>query len=439
MNWRRMLPLLFPALLVAPLSGPSNAQTPPTVRYTIEEIPAGPSARILGTAANGTVVGVRTRTVARPPIIVASRTRDRALSYFDRDNGYTNRQMIDLIGLAFLLANPRIITDFYGAKGEEMRSRADRRSGVALVPPVPAVEPFVFETEGAIGLRTPLRLPPEGTGTNPADLGEAVSVSNAGWIAGRGRFSGADERQHALLWRPDSRQWIDLGRSVPYGGESAAFGVNDRGIVVGEAEIARGIRQAYLWDANHRNGKAMPGRELGTLGGAASRACAINAGGSVAGWAENAAFEVRACLWENGTVRELDTPPGAKAALAVTLNDLGHSAGYLVTTDGSFRPVLWDARGRSVVLPCPEPNGMVRAIDNRARMVGAFGRPGTDERRAAFWEGRVCHDLNRQVDPANGWRLVEATGIDDRGRIVGWGWHGGTIRAFRLVPLPAGQ
>ncbi len=45
-------------------------------------------------------------------------------------------------------------------------------------------------------------------------------------------------------------------------------------------------------------------------------------------------------------------------------------------------------------------------------------------------------DLNDLIDPASGWTLRVATGINDSGQIVGVGAIGGHEHAFRLDPIP---
>jgi endo-1,4-beta-xylanase len=43
-------------------------------------------------------------------------------------------------------------------------------------------------------------------------------------------------------------------------------------------------------------------------------------------------------------------------------------------------------------------------------------------------------DLNALIDPAEGWTLVAAYGINDNGQITGYGYAGAQLRAFRLSP-----
>jgi probable HAF family extracellular repeat protein len=50
---------------------------------------------------------------------------------------------------------------------------------------------------------------------------------------------------------------------------------------------------------------------------------------------------------------------------------------------------------------------------------------------------RGMQNLDNLIDPALGWVLREATGINEQGQIVGWGEVTGQehAHAFRLTPL----
>jgi probable HAF family extracellular repeat protein len=47
---------------------------------------------------------------------------------------------------------------------------------------------------------------------------------------------------------------------------------------------------------------------------------------------------------------------------------------------------------------------------------------------------RGMQNLNELIDQSLGWVLREATGINDRGQIAGWGEFDGQEHAFRLTP-----
>ena len=84
----------------------------------------------------------------------------------------------------------------------------------------------------------------------------------------------------------------------------------------------------------------------------------------------------------------------------------------------------------------PSANSVGMAINDNGLVVG-YSDTTVPGRTAAFLHnGTQMIDLNtRLVNPA-GWRLEEATGINNKGEIVGSGIYNGEKRAFVLVPKP---
>ncbi len=80
----------------------------------------------------------------------------------------------------------------------------------------------------------------------------------------------------------------DLG-TLPGGYESIAYGINNRGQVVGYSTTASGEYHAFLWEDGEMT-------DLGTLGGAYSVAYGINSRGQVVGYSASASG-VHAVLW----------------------------------------------------------------------------------------------------------------------------------------------
>jgi probable HAF family extracellular repeat protein len=96
----------------------------------------------------------------------------------------------------------------------------------------------------------------------------------------------------------------------------------------------------------------------------------------------------------NGVVDDLGTFPKGGGSYPLDINRFGHVVGaaYLDTTGvGNFRAFVYS-------------------------------------------DGTGLRNLNHLIDPALGWVLREATGINDRGQIVGWGYRDGKDRPFRLSP-----
>jgi probable HAF family extracellular repeat protein len=73
-------------------------------------------------------------------------------------------------------------------------------------------------------------------------------------------------------------------------------------------------------------------------------------------------------------------------------------------------------------------------INGSGQVVG-YGEIGNGETHAFLWsDGTGMTDLNSQIDPAAGWELMRADGINEAGQIVGLGSHNGVLRSFLLTP-----
>jgi probable HAF family extracellular repeat protein len=271
--------------------------------------------------------------------------------------------------------------------------------------------------------------------------GIANDINAAGIVVGAASTSPYDkEWRRAFVYRPgdqrvsfsshgirvrDTGRMIDLGTLG--GRDSTAYGINDTGHVVGESDMGYGITRAFFWsDGSMRN--------LGTLGGARSFARDVNNKGQVVGWAEDKEFANRAFLYENGAMRMLESPEGASATYAVAINEDGYSVGRVEFPDGVIIAALWDTRGRALPLgtlngPTSEANainGWMQIVGTSRRLVGGS--------RAFLYQNRKMIDLNDCLPANSGWVLLSATGINDKGEIVGWGRKDGKIRAFTLTP-----
>jgi probable HAF family extracellular repeat protein len=179
---------------------------------------------------------------------------------------------------------------------------------------------------------------------------------------------------------PQSYVIADLG-ALPGGANSVARGINANGWVVGVADTATGEFHAFLAQGG-------PLRDLGTLGGTVSLATGIDATGQVIGQAETAAGGLHAFLFREGTLHDLGTL-GGRSSFASAINSAGQVVGKSGSAGGSTHAFVYDG-------------GMV--------------------------------NLNSRLPSGSGWELVEATGINDAGQIVGYGRHEDRLRAFLLTP-----
>lgn len=334
------------------------------------------------------------------------------------------------------------------------------------------------------------------------DLGALNSVNNSGpiWISDSGLeggfsqnglidpLTGAPEFQ-AVLFQDGSV--VDLGTLG--GNESSAFGVNDRGLVVGCAANAVpdpfgfcfGVPQqsrAFLWQSGGM-------KDLGTLGGPDALAELVNDRGQVAGWSltdstVNPATGIptqHPFLWEKGKMRDLGTIGGTAVYLVNNLNNRGQVVGGMnVAGDQSFHPFLWDGVAlrdlgtfggdfgsadwineagdvvgwalitgnqashaflwRKGVLTDlgtvdGDPSSSAFAVNSERQVVGATQDSNFAYVHAFLWEQGSIADLNALIQADSGVLLMAALGLNERGEIAAQGvLPNGDLHAFLLIP-----
>jgi probable HAF family extracellular repeat protein len=224
---------------------------------------------------------------------------------------------------------------------------------------------------------------------------------------------GFPNQRRAVVWNHSAI--MDLGT---LGGLSSiadgAYGLNDRGDVVGAADIDSQVNpviggytfHAALW--THTTGTHPTVQDLGALAhqpdNAVSLAEGINEVGQVVGWSltdvSDSCFggpQQWGFLWQHGTMYGLQPLVGDCDAEAIAINNLGQAVGFSIGLS---------ARGRVVYRP-------------------------------VLWQNHQTIDLSALIPSSSGWLLSLATGINDKGEIVGDGISPqGFLRAFVLRPLP---
>jgi len=228
---------------------------------------------------------------------------------------------------------------------------------------------------------------------------EAFALGNTGQVVGHTETPDGEYR--ACLWRSPGKEPIILR------GGTSAFGIDGRGRIglyqSKPVDTESSTCELYLYD-HGRLSRIGPGSEFPRV-----VALAMNRSGDVlmkastGDWYQ-ALFE-RAFLWSNGVLTALpslaERMGGDEGAEVASMN------GALVAVGTAYR------------LVGPPPHGSI------VQQFYAF--------RFDCRTGRYT-DLNSLVPASSGWTLEQATGINDRGQIIGVGQHRGKRGAFLLTP-----
>ncbi len=317
---------------------------------------------------------------------------------------------------------------------------------------------------------------PNGRTGSMVDLGDfpggannsiAWGINSQGQVVGDGstedEFGG--DLGYAFLWTPTVQNGTVgsmVAVNVPTQGGSVGYGINSFGQVVG---YTTDLLRAYVWTPNSANGSSGVVTDLGD-GANSSTAQAINIVGQVVGY-RNAGGD-QAFLWTpttpngtSGSMLNLGRLPGDIRSYANDINAYGQVVGRSYSSISTYQAFLWTpstqngTAGSMVALDDGPFYGIApQGINSQGQVVGwgglTFPPGGT---RAFVWTPTDANgstgatvDLNTLLDPdsSTGWILWEATGINDKGQIVGYGMYdpdgpGGlpaASRAYLLTPIP---
>lgn len=255
------------------------------------------------------------------------------------------------------------------------------------------------------------------------------------------------------------------------GVNARAYGINDAGQIVGQAEASDGSERAVIW-----NGGVVS--DLGSVfgDGTSSKANAINEAGQVVGWSMDTSFNTTATLWnDRGTVDLGADMRSTGSSTAWAINEFGQVAGQAPFGTTFATGFFWDPTngGGAAGTPSASQGGANLGLNDHGMMVGHsffFGDPnrasmatpgkdagtydpfsiGPDGRalsvaRAVNNSGMIVGHANNgsgpwqaavftpgQRDPyfsigtldAAGLDTSEALDLNDRGLIVGYAWDG---------------
>jgi probable HAF family extracellular repeat protein len=277
---------------------------------------------------------------------------------------------------------------------------------------------------------TDLGLPAGGINSSAGD------INNAGQIVGS--YQDTSFNFHALYWAGSSVQ----STALPTAGgatSSQAGGINDSGAIIGSYTTVASTF-ACTW-----SGKSSTPTALAKPSGASIYyGSGINNSGLVTGFYRDASSNYQACYWPGvafGAVA-LGNPSGAVQSYAGGVNAKNQIVGSYQGSTSAYQACFWS--GPSVTpTTLPTPAGTLSSqasgINSQGQIVGAFSTTAVNLNgaHACIWNGSTVTDLNTLIDPASGWLLKAANGINDAGQIIGTGTINGFDHAVLLTPLPA--
>lgn len=307
-------------------------------------------------------------------------------------------------------------------------------------------------------------------GTLGGEASIALGINQNNEVVGAAQT--VDGRWHAFLWIDG--QMTDLGVLEGFD-ESFAHGLNEARQAVGRAATLDGSgSRAFAWSGGNRV-------DLGTLGGAGSRARAINSFSQIVGSAQTAGGAWHAFRWQGGQMTDLGVLGGHVSSEALAVNAAGRAVGWsqdasgrrvaayweggqaieIGTLGGNFAEAVWVNRNNIVVGHSDTGNDSSHAFiwedgvmtdlgsfpiggDSRAlsvnilrEVVGEAFLASAGEYQAVLWKpGRTIANINSLLPPFSGWdTLNTACGITDSGHVAGTGRiTSGETRAFLLRP-----
>jgi probable HAF family extracellular repeat protein len=290
----------------------------------------------------------------------------------------------------------------------------------------------------------PLRYTVRDLGTVGALPGQPFAVADNRLVAGTVMLDSG--LLHAVVWSGDG-VINDLGSE---GLNSIAFGINDSGVTVGQAEIAATDPGGEDFCGSQALGLTATGatcaafvaqngfmKALQTLGGANAIAKAVNGRGQIAGTAENTTldpacpspqkYQFKPVLWQGEEAVELPTAGGDRNGIAFSINENGEIVGASgncvaykpngLNSLQTLHALLWEA-GR--VIDLGNLGGKVghsaKAINNNGEVVGSSDIAGDKATHAFRWTRNTgIEDLGT----LDGDGLSNGLAINDQGVIAG--------------------
>jgi probable HAF family extracellular repeat protein len=309
----------------------------------------------------------------------------------------------------------------------------------------------------------------------------AFAINNLGQAIGKSRNT--SDKDRAVLFEHGTVR--DLGTLG--GAASHALAINNLGHIVGSAETAVGLSVPFLYRTNQME-------NLGIT--EAGDALGINDRGDIVGVTAETGFAILDSVksnlgfrpfainnrrnavgsapdytgTQNPVIRDLEIHPpfidDPNENGFISAQVYGGGGAYAINDARQFTGLIEDGNYRQYRVGAPlYSEGVLQnltsgytayavglGINRWGEVVGSYlprwtgyylGHPTSDpplpselkDKEALIANPAGVTNLNALIPATSGWRLLEATDINDAGQIVGYGLKDGQIRAFRLDPL----
>jgi len=281
---------------------------------------------------------------------------------------------------------------------------------------------FLYKSGKLLSLGAPTK--------DQASLGFAVNDSDQ--VAATGIDKGFESPYTVSLRANGKRDWLALPNHGKAPGYSLAYGVNDRGSLVGTVDG----QGAALWTKT-KSGyqiKVLPGKKSAVAMAVDERNDAVGydpTGHSTLWLAGGSELSLTSL---DGTDSEaLSVAAGTKKLLVGGASKL--PSGVTVATLWTVEPKGKRWTVRSVIglgVPTGYKSSEVESVNAAGEAVGYAWRQ--NALTAVVWTGGQAYTLDPLLSKRGGWALTRAQAVNDKGQIAGWGTVKGEIRPFLLTP-----